>query len=143
MVGYWELTDEQRELVEPVLRPVRREDNCGRQWHETRAVLNGVLWIVGSGAQWAELSSKYPPYQTCHRQALRLVAKQLHEQGKVNLDDAFVGEPPTFIVTTDSTLACSATASASGPHFGGSPGRGEHLPYAPREACREGKALYM
>jgi transposase len=102
MAGRWELTDEQWELVEPVLRPARREDNRGRPWQDTRAVLNGVLWILGSGAQWAELPSKYPPYQTCHRRfqqwvregklvkALRVLAKHLHERGRLNLDEAFV-----------------------------------------------------
>jgi transposase len=102
MAGRWELTDEQWESVEPVLRPARREDNRGRPWHDTRSVLNGVLWILGSGAQWAEMPAKYPPYQTCHRrfqqwvregklvEALRLLAKQLHERGKLNLDEAFV-----------------------------------------------------
>jgi transposase len=102
MAGRWELTDEQWELIEPILRPARRKDNRGRPWHDTRAVLNGVLWILGSGAQWAELPSKYPPYQTCHRrfqqwvregrfvEVLRLLARQLHDRGKLNLDEAFV-----------------------------------------------------
>lgn len=84
------------------MRPQRREDNRGRPWHDTRAVLNGVVWILGSGAQWAEMPAKYPPYQTCHRrfqqwvgegklvEALRLLAKHLHERGKLHLDEAFV-----------------------------------------------------
>jgi transposase len=58
MAGRWELTDEQWEMVEPVLRPARREDNRGRPWHDTRAVLHGVLWILGSGAQWSEMPAK-------------------------------------------------------------------------------------
>lgn len=102
MAGRWELTDEQWELIEPILRPARRKDNRGRPWHDTRAVLNGVLWILGSGAQWAELPGKYPPYQTCHRrfqqwvregrfvEVLRLLARQLQDRGKLNLDEAFV-----------------------------------------------------
>jgi transposase len=102
MAGRWELTDEQWEMVEPILRPARREDNRGRPWHDTREVLNGVLWILGSGAQWAEMPAKYPPYQTCHRrfqqwvdegklvETLRLLAKHLHERGKLHLDEAFV-----------------------------------------------------
>jgi transposase len=102
MAGRWELTDEQWELIEPILRLARRKDNRGRPWHDTRAVLNGVLWILGSGAQWAEMPGKYPPYQTCHRrfqqwvregrfvEVLRLLAKHLHDRGKLNLDEAFV-----------------------------------------------------
>jgi transposase len=62
MAGRWELSDEQWEVVEPIMRPSRREDNRGRPWNDTQAVLNGVLWILGSGAQWAEMLAKYPPY---------------------------------------------------------------------------------
>ena len=84
--------------MEPVLRPRRREDNRGRPWHETRAVLNGVFWILGTGAQWRELPQKYPPYQTCHRrfqqwirsgkleEALKMLARHLHERGRLNLE---------------------------------------------------------
>jgi transposase len=102
MAGRWELTDEQWLMVEPALREARRADNRGRPWHDTRAVLNGVLWVLGTGAQWRELPEKYPPFQTCHRrfqqwvrsgkleEALRLLAGRLHEQGKLNLEEAFV-----------------------------------------------------
>ncbi len=102
MAGRWELTEEQWEMVEPVLRPSRRADNRGRPWHDTRAVLHGVLWVLGTGAQWRELPDKYPPYQTCHRRfqqwvrsgqlekALKLLARMLHERGQLNLEEAFV-----------------------------------------------------
>ena len=61
MHGRWELTDEQWGLIEPELRPARRADNRGRPGHDTRAVLNGVLWVLGTGAQWRQLPEKYPP----------------------------------------------------------------------------------
>ena len=38
-------------MVEPVLRGARRADNRGRPWRDTRAVLNGVLWVLGTAAQ--------------------------------------------------------------------------------------------
>jgi transposase len=84
------------------LRQLRREDNRGRPRHETLAVLNGVLGVLGTGAQSAEMPEKYPFYETCHRrfqawvregkfvEALRLLAGHLHERGKLNLDEAFV-----------------------------------------------------
>ncbi|PYU08090.1 MAG: hypothetical protein DMG33_02790 [Acidobacteria bacterium] len=62
-----DLTDAQWAILEPVFRPKRRSDWRGRPWRDTRSVLNGVLWILRTGAQWRELPSKYPPYQTCHR----------------------------------------------------------------------------
>jgi transposase len=102
VTGRWKLTDEQWAVVERVLRPQRREDNRGRPWHDTRAVLNGVFWVLGTGAQWRELPEKYPPYQTCHRrfqqwirsgkleEALKMLARHLHERGRLNLEEAFV-----------------------------------------------------
>src|ERR1700682_4790339 len=102
MHGRWEVTDEQWAALEPVLRPQSRSDRRGRPWHDTRSVLNGVLWVLGTGAQWRDLPNKYPPYQTCHRrfqqwvrsgklkQALHRLAGHLHAAGKLNLEEAFV-----------------------------------------------------
>ncbi len=39
----------------------------GRAWRSAREVLDGVLWILRTGAPWADLPARYPPYQTCHR----------------------------------------------------------------------------
>src|SRR5271155_2292528 len=97
-----DITDAQWAVLEPLFRPKRRADKRGRPWQDTRAVLNGILWVLGTGAQWRELPEKYPPFQTCHRRfqqwvragklgtALRRLAEQLREQGKLNLDEAFV-----------------------------------------------------
>ncbi|WP_080507658.1 transposase [Bryobacter aggregatus] len=60
MRGRGDLKDDQWEVVEPVLRPQRREDQRGSPWHDTRCVWNGVLWVLGSGVQWRELPERYP-----------------------------------------------------------------------------------
>ena len=63
-----ELTDEQRAVLAPLIpEPPRREDKRGRPWKDTREVVNGVLWILRSGARWQDLPARFPPYQTCHR----------------------------------------------------------------------------
>ena len=63
-----DLTDEQSDLIERFLpEAVRREAGRGRPWRENRAVLNGILWILRTGAPWAELPDRYPSNQTCHR----------------------------------------------------------------------------
>jgi transposase len=102
MRGRWEPSDAQWERIEPVLRPKRRFDGRGRPWQDTRAVLSGVLWVLGTGAQWRELPDRYPPFQTCHRRfqqwvrngklekVLGLLAKHLHERGKLSLREAFI-----------------------------------------------------
>jgi hypothetical protein len=48
MRGRWELSDAQWRLIEPILRPRRRSGGRGRPWQDTRAVLNGILWVLGT-----------------------------------------------------------------------------------------------
>jgi transposase len=133
MAGRWELTEEQWLLVEPVLRPAPRAVKRGRPWQDTRAVLNGVLWVLGTGAQWRELPEKYPPFQTCHgrfqqwirtgklEEALRLLARLLYEQGKLNLEEAFI----------DATFASAKKgASRSAPRAGAKGRRSSLSPLA-------------
>ena len=62
-----DLTDAQWEMLQGALTDPRREDGKGRPPREARAVLNGVLWILRTGAPWKDLPDRYPPYQTCHR----------------------------------------------------------------------------
>ena len=102
MRGRWELSDAQWKLIEPILRPRQRADGRGRPWQDTRAVLNGILWVLGTGAQWRELPRQYPSYQTCHRRfqqwvreeklerILRVLAEELHARGKLRLEEAFI-----------------------------------------------------
>jgi transposase len=51
----WEVGDAQWKLLEPILRPRVHRDGRGRTWHDTQAVLKGVLWVLGTGVQWREL----------------------------------------------------------------------------------------
>lgn len=54
--------------MEPVLpRVTRRKDGRGRPPKNPREVLNGIIWILFSGAPWYLLAKASPPYQTCHR----------------------------------------------------------------------------
>jgi transposase len=97
-----DLTDAQWAILEPVFQPKRRSDGRGRPWRDTRAVLQGVLWILRTGAQWRELPSKYPPYQTCHRRfqswqrsglltrVLQQLAEDLRDRGKIDLSETFI-----------------------------------------------------
>ncbi len=90
-----ELSDAQWEVIELILRPKRRSDGRGRPWQDPRGVLNGILWVLGTGAPGRELPKKYPPYQTCHRRfqqwvregkledILRVLTQELHARGKL------------------------------------------------------------
>src|SRR5215204_1896701 len=97
-----DLTDAQWQILEPIFRPRRRPDGRGRPWQDTRAVVNGVLWVLRTGAPWADLPARYPPYQTCHRRfqhwqlsgrldrLLERLAADLRDRGKRDLTEAFV-----------------------------------------------------
>jgi transposase len=55
-------------LTARVLRtPKRRNDGRGRPWKSRRSVLSGILWVLRTGAPWADLPEAYPSLQTCHR----------------------------------------------------------------------------
>ncbi|MFT4069680.1 transposase [Paraburkholderia sp.] len=68
MKPYSDITDQQWRRVAPLLPELRpRAELRGRPLANTRAVLNGVLWVMYSGATWSALPRRYPSYQTCHR----------------------------------------------------------------------------
>lgn len=53
-------------MIEPLLPELpQREERRGRPWRSNCEVLNGILWILPSGARWKDLPDRFPPYQTC------------------------------------------------------------------------------
>jgi len=97
-----DLTDAQWEMLQDALTDARREDGKGRPPREARAVLNGVLWILRTGAPWKDLPDRYPPYQTCHRRfqhwqedgrfevILQVLAEDLVKRGKLDLSEGAI-----------------------------------------------------
>jgi len=98
-----DLTNEQWKIVELILpEDAVREDGRGRPWGDRRRVLEGVLWILRTGARWQDLPPRYGPYQTAHRrfqqwvrsgvmeQLLLTLAQHLKEAGGLDLKECFV-----------------------------------------------------
>jgi transposase len=100
-----DITDEQWELVRPSIpepETLQPGPKGGRPYRDPRDVLNAVLWILRTGAPWADLPGRYPPYQTCHRRfqqwvksgvlekLLRALAEDLRSRGKLDLTEAYV-----------------------------------------------------
>lgn len=68
MYPHRDINDEEWQRVVPLLPELRpRSELRGRPLANTRSVLNGVLWVMYSGATWSAMPRKYPSYQTCHR----------------------------------------------------------------------------
>ncbi len=121
-----DLTNAQWAFVEPLLPELpRRADGRGRPWRESRDVLNGILWILRTGAQWSEMPSRYPPYQTCHRRfqqwrasgvmdrLLECLAQDLEQRGKINLEECFVDG--SFSAAKKGALKSAKPSVARGP----------------------------
>jgi transposase len=45
----------------------RRDDGKGRPPADKRQVINGILWVLRTGAPWKDLPERYPSRSTCHR----------------------------------------------------------------------------
>ncbi len=58
----YELTDRQWQHLGPLLPPERPPS--GRPNHHHRTILNGILWVLRTGAPWRDLPERYGPVGT-------------------------------------------------------------------------------
>lgn len=58
------LTDEVWARIEPLLPELKSK---GRPYIPHRPVVEGILWVLRTGAPWADLPRDYPAYVTCWR----------------------------------------------------------------------------
>ena len=65
------LTDEQWKRIEPLLPPLPVSSKGGHPWTPNRPVLEGILWILRTGARWQDLPDRYPSPSTCWRRLKR------------------------------------------------------------------------
>jgi transposase len=59
-----ELTDEQWSTVEGLIP--HRKARTGRPPSKPRLMLNGIFWILGTGAPWRDLPERFGPWQTVY-----------------------------------------------------------------------------
>lgn len=60
------LTDKQWAVISPLL-PQQNFVKGGRPRADDRKTLDGILWILKTGAQWSELPDRFGSYSTCWR----------------------------------------------------------------------------
>jgi hypothetical protein len=65
------INDEQWKKLEPLLPKRKPSPKGGRPATDNREVLEGILWILRTGARWQDLPDRYPSPSTCWRR-LRL-----------------------------------------------------------------------
>jgi transposase len=98
-----DITDEQWTILEPhIPEKLPREDGKARPRVNNREVLNGILWVLRTGAAWQDLPDRYHSPATCHRRfqewrregvlenILQTLAKDLKERGELDLSECFI-----------------------------------------------------
>jgi transposase len=98
-----DLTQVQWEIVQPHLPPDDLiGEKGGRPQRPNRDVLNGILWVLRTGAPWNDMPGRYPPSSTCHRRfqewnrsgvlenVLQALARDLQERGGIDLSEGFI-----------------------------------------------------
>ena len=101
------LTDAQWERIAPLLPEHPRSPKGGRPWADDRECLEGILWLLRTGARWQDIPVDLPSGSTCWRR-LRdwagedilqdihtILIEELDDQGKIDLDELF--SDATFI----------------------------------------------
>jgi len=95
------LNDQQWHKIKPLL-PKARRGGRGRPRADERQVLEGILWVLRSGARWRDLPREYPSASTCWRRLgqweerdvwlriWRALLGQLDAQGKLNWSEVFL-----------------------------------------------------
>src|SRR6476619_2946626 len=97
------LTDEQWERIRDHFPEENIADGRpGRRPIPTRYMLEAVLWILNTGAQWHMLPQSYPNYKTVHRRfqqwcedeviraALTELANTLREEGAIDESECYI-----------------------------------------------------
>lgn len=112
MAKRYELPDAAWDLVADIFYEPRRS---GRPRADDRLMLNGVLWVLCSGAAWRDMPERFGPWSTVYQrfrdwrnrgafdQMLKRLHIKLNEQGLIDLE--------TWMI--DST-AVRATRASSG-----------------------------
>ena len=120
------LTNAQWDVVEDFIPEHERNlKNKGRPWVSPRKILDGILWIVKTGARWCDLPKNYPSYQTCHRRfqkwvhagvfekIIKSLVQDLEKRGKINLTETYIDA--TYVDAQKGGLKSAKPNAAMGP----------------------------
>ncbi len=121
-----ELTDEQFAKLAPLLPP--EKPATGRPNKDHRTVVEGICWVLRTGAPWRELPTRFGPWKTVASRFYRWRAAGIWDRVLAALQaDAETAGEVDWRVSVDSTISrvhqhgATAARSVSGPssHTGG------------------------
>jgi transposase len=108
MTSRYELTAAQWRGIEAIL-PGKAGDR-GRTAADNRAFVNGVMWVLRSGAHWKHLPERYGHWKSVHKRFTRWAKAGVWERILTMLMEA----PKNQYVMIDSTIVRAHQQSATG-----------------------------
>ena len=95
------LTDPMWQKLDPLLPLLPKGKKGGRPWVDNRRCLEGILWVLKTGARWRDLPKEYPSPATCWRRmrrwaklgvwerVMQTVLGELDAKGRLDWEESF------------------------------------------------------
>ena len=118
-----EVTDEQWKLLSPLVSA--KPASTGRPRRDARDMLNGILWILRTGAPWRDLPERYGPWQSVYEyfaawrasgtydKIMEVLQIRLDSEGRIDWDLFCVDG--SIVRASKSAAGASKKASSSTP----------------------------
>ena len=120
-----DLTDEEWSLVEPLIPAAKRGGN--KRTADVRAIVDGIMYILSTGCQWAALPQDLPPRSTVNSYFLRWAydrtLDRLHHALYVQCREQAGREASPTVAIIDSQSVKSTENGGSRTHMVTIPGR--------------------
>ena len=108
MAKRYELSDEQWWKIADLV-PGKVSDP-GRTGDDNRRFVNGVLWVLRSGAHWHDLPPRYGKYKSVHKRFTRWARAGVWER----VFDSLTADPDNDYLMLDSSLVRAHQQAATG-----------------------------
>lgn len=120
MIKRHELTQAEWDRIQPLLPD--RTGLQGRPAKDARLLINGMLWIVATGAPWRDLPEHYGPWKTVYNTFQRWTKSGLWEQiYEALLKDAPPANTVEWTIWEIDSTTCKAHQHAAGGKGGRKP----------------------
>lgn len=104
----YELSEKQWTRIAPLI--AGKASDPGRTGADNRLFVNGVLWVIRSGAHWHDLPERYGKYKTVHKRFTRWAKAGVWER----IFEDLTSDPDNQYLMLDSTVVRAHQQAASG-----------------------------
>jgi putative transposase len=108
MASRYELSEAQWLRLKDILPG--RVEHVGRTAEDNRRFVNGVLWMLRSGARWSDLPERYGKYKSVHTRFMRWARGGVWER----IFDDLVADKKNQYLMIDSTIVRAHPQAATG-----------------------------